>query len=122
MNFKAIAFALFLSVNLANALSFAYVCDLTEVDLNATPKFRSKLIPKNGSIKGDMYPDVLVTLRQTPKGSMHINISSATKPYVYAEGFGQVNAGVTAFLERDNDARQVIVLCNDLSRVTVKKP
>ena len=104
---------------LLSTTAHAFTCDLIEVDLNKKPTNTTKAIPAPGTVRGDMYPDVQVTTYQTKNGSMHINVASATRNYLYAEGFGQVNAGVTAFIERDDDSKQAMVLCNDFTRRSV---
>lgn len=110
---------LFVTTLILSTTAHAFTCDLTEVDLSKKPTYTTKAIPMSGTVRGDMYPDVQVTIYQTKNGSMHINVASATRNYLYAEGFGQVNAGVTAFIERDDDSKQAIVLCNDFSRHSV---
>ncbi len=111
---------LFTTAQLLGPMANAFTCDLTEVDLSQTPSFKTKSISHGGgTVRGDMYPDIGVTIHQTKNGSMHINIASVSRNLLYAEGFGQLNAGVTAFLERDDDSKQVIVLCNDFTRKSV---
>ena len=117
---KASAFLL-MAVALSGSKASAYTCDLTEIDLNQTPHFTSKPVPNSGTVLGDKYPDVRVTIRQTKNGSMHIKIESNSRNYIYADGFGQINAGATALLDRADDSKQVSVLCNDFDRISVPK-
>lgn len=101
------------AVSLTASVSQAFECEVTEIDFSLTPASVTKKVPSAGRTEGDRFADVRVVVDQAKSGTMHITVEDTKRNHFYGAGFGRVEVGVTAFLNGNDDSRQIVVICKD---------